>query len=93
VGHIAITKSALEEVNPVVDLNIPVLQLMQKLRIDVVKTVPASEMPGQRPSPAAIAQTVPIPTPTPAQPPATVAVPMPAAPNGHERVSNLPPLD
>ncbi len=93
VGHIAITKSALEEVNPVVDLNIPVLQLMQKLRIDVVKTVPASEMPGQRPSPAAIAQTVPIPTPTPEQPPATVAVPMPAAPNGQERISNLPPLD
>jgi hypothetical protein len=29
VGHIAITKSALQEVNPIVDLNIPVFQLMK----------------------------------------------------------------
>jgi hypothetical protein len=37
-GHIAVVKSALEEVNPLVDVNAPVLQLMQKLRIEVVRT-------------------------------------------------------
>ena len=50
VGHIAITKSALEEVNPIVDLNVPVLQLMQSLKIEIVKTVPKSDMPAP-PSP------------------------------------------
>jgi hypothetical protein len=45
VGHIAITKSALEEVNPIVDLNVPVLQLMQSLKIEIVKTVPKNAMP------------------------------------------------
>ena len=45
VGHIAISKSALEEVNPIVDLNTPVLQLMESLRIEIVKTVAKSDMP------------------------------------------------
>lgn len=40
VGHIAITKTALSEVNPLADLNAPVLQLMEKLKIEVLKTVP-----------------------------------------------------
>jgi hypothetical protein len=40
VGHIAITKTALAEVNPLVDLNVPVLQLMEHLQIDVLKTDP-----------------------------------------------------
>ena len=40
VGHIAITKSALEEVNPLVDLNLPILQLMEDIKIKVVKVVP-----------------------------------------------------
>jgi hypothetical protein len=40
VGHIAILKTALEEVNPLVDLNMPILQMMENLRIKVVKTVP-----------------------------------------------------
>ena len=40
VGHIAITKTALEEINPLVDLNGPVLQLMENLQIIVLKTVP-----------------------------------------------------
>jgi hypothetical protein len=45
VGHIAISKSALEEVNPIVDLNVPVIQLMQSLKIDIVKTVSKNAMP------------------------------------------------
>jgi hypothetical protein len=40
VGHIAITKSALEEVNPLVDLNLPVLQMMENIQITLLKTVP-----------------------------------------------------
>ena len=42
VGHIAITKSALEEVNPLTDLNLPILQLMQNIDIQVLKVVPKS---------------------------------------------------
>jgi hypothetical protein len=38
VGHIAIAKSALADVNPLVDLNLPILQLMQNLKITVLKT-------------------------------------------------------
>ena len=64
VGHIAITKSALEEVNPIVDLNTPVFQLMQSLKIEVVKTVAKSDMPTLPPQP--IAQTSPESSPTPA---------------------------
>jgi len=45
VGHIAITKSALEQVNPIVDLNTPVLNMMKSLKIEVVKTVTKDEMP------------------------------------------------
>jgi hypothetical protein len=45
VGHIAITKSALEEVNPIVDLNTPVLNMMQSMKIDIVKTVTKEDMP------------------------------------------------
>jgi len=81
VGHIAITKSALEEVNPIVDLNMPILQLMESLKIDVVKTVPKSQMPSA-PAPP------PSPTPVPVantQPPLPQPVP--------ERTSSLPPLD
>jgi len=82
VGHITITKSALEEVNPIVDLNMPVLQLMQSLKIGVIKTVPKSEVdaaPAPPSKPAPVAKTEPAPAPTPPQP--------------QQRVSNLPPLD
>jgi hypothetical protein len=44
VGHIAITKTALEEINPLADLNLPILQLMQDLKIDVLKTVPKAPL-------------------------------------------------
>jgi hypothetical protein len=43
VGHIAITKTALEAVDPLVDLNAPVWQLMESLKIEVLKTVSKSE--------------------------------------------------
>ncbi|MCE0522491.1 MAG: transglutaminase-like domain-containing protein [Methylacidiphilales bacterium] len=53
VGHIAITKSALEEVDPMIDLNAPIFQLMQSLKIEVVKTVGKRDMPlTAAPSPA-----------------------------------------
>jgi hypothetical protein len=39
IGHIAIVKSALADINPMVDLNMPILQLMQNLKITVLKTV------------------------------------------------------
>ncbi len=45
VSHIAILKTALEEIDPLVDLNMPILQLMQNLKIDVVKTVPKTPAP------------------------------------------------
>jgi hypothetical protein len=55
-GHIAINKSALEEVNPIVDLNVPIFQLMKSLKIEIVKTVSKSDMPPP------VAQTSPAPT-------------------------------
>jgi hypothetical protein len=93
VGHITITKSALEEVNPVVDLNVPVLQLMESLKIEVVKTVPKSEMPAAVAPvpPPAVAQTAPAPAPAPAPPTPSEPAPVPTA--SPQRVSNLPPLD
>jgi len=80
VGHIAITKSALEEVNPIVDLNMPILQLMENLKITVVKTVPKSEMPVPvvpPPQPAPVAQATPPPAPSPVP---VAPVPPPPAP-------------
>ena len=52
VAHIAISKSALEEVNPIVDLNTPVFQLMENLKIEIVKTVAKSDMPPARTNPS-----------------------------------------
>jgi hypothetical protein len=93
VGHIAITKSALEEVNPIVDLNMPILQLMESLKIDVVKTVPESEMPA---APAPTPQLSPVaqiqPALTPAQTPPPAA-PTPASYPPPQQTSSLPPLD
>ncbi|MBI4023386.1 MAG: transglutaminase domain-containing protein [Verrucomicrobia bacterium] len=36
VGHIAIAKIALQETNPMIDLTVPLLQAMEKLKIDVL---------------------------------------------------------
>lgn len=64
VGHIAISKSALEEVNPIVDLNTPVFQLMKSLKIEIVKTIMKDDMP--KPAP-----------PAPPKPPPVAAVSTP----------------
>jgi hypothetical protein len=50
IGHIAITKTALDDVNPLVDLDTPVLHLLEHLKIEVVKTVP--KVGGPAPLPA-----------------------------------------
>ena len=50
VGHIAITKTALEEVNPLADLNAPILQLMENIKITVVKLVPKTNAPKPTPT-------------------------------------------
>jgi hypothetical protein len=82
VGHIAITKSALEEVNPIVDLNTPIFNLMESLKIEVVKTVAKQDMPPvPRPESPVIhppvAETMPAPS---AEPSVPVVPPTPAAP-------------
>ncbi len=40
VGHIALAKTALQEVNPLAELTMPVLNLMQNLQIEVLSTQP-----------------------------------------------------
>jgi hypothetical protein len=90
VGHIAISKSALEEVNPVVDLNTPVFQLLQSLKIEIVKTVARSDMPPiPRPSapasPPPVAETSPDSSPIPAD---QLPAQLPPAP-----APGPPPLD
>jgi hypothetical protein len=62
VGHITITKTALEEVNPLIDLNAPILQLMQNLKVEVLKTVPK---PAPAPPPSSPDATAPPPPSTP----------------------------
>lgn len=37
-GHIVITKTALEEIHPLVELNAPILQLLEHLKITVLRT-------------------------------------------------------
>jgi Transglutaminase-like superfamily len=98
VGHIAITKSALEEVNPIVDLNTPVFQLMESLKIEVVKTVAKRDMPAlisATPPPAQMAQTPAVARPTVSiSPPPAPSTSSPAAATPPpERTSSLPPLD
>jgi hypothetical protein len=65
VGHIAITKSALEEVNPVVDLNAPIVRMMDSLKIEIVRVTTKRDMPARAPV---------------AVPPAPAAVSTPSAP-------------
>jgi hypothetical protein len=72
VGHIAIAKTALAEINPLIDLNTPVLQLMQNLKIEIEKTVPKSRMP----KPVVAPKSKP-PAPIPALAPAPAVNPSP----------------
>jgi hypothetical protein len=85
VGHIAITKSALEEVNPIVDLNTPVFQLMESLKIEIVKTVAKRDMPLPA-SPLPVAETSPAPSSVSSTRVAPQTSPAPTP-------SSLPPLD
>ncbi len=86
VGHIAITKSALEEVNPIVDLNTPIFQLMESLKIRVVNTVPKDEMPVPAPPIAEVS-----PAPSTSAPSTAPMAPPPPTPTPVRR--SLPPLD
>jgi len=89
VGHIAISKTALEEVNPLVELNAPVLQLMESLKIEIVKTVSKSEAAAQVAAKAAAKQAAAslnhVPVPSPATPARTSPNSPPAS------SSRLPP--
>jgi hypothetical protein len=83
IGHIAILKSPLADIDPMVDLNMPILSLMENLHIEVLKTVTRQEL-GSQPADAARdnaipapilhapatlpAVTTPVPTPAPAAP-------------------------
>jgi hypothetical protein len=82
VGHIAIAKTALSEINPLIDLNMPVLQLMQNLTIEIEKIVPKSQMP--KPAlplkpvePASVPVTNPSPAPVASPPPVTTQPSLP----------------
>ena len=86
VGHIAITKSSLDEVNPVVDLNTPVLQLLESLKIEIVKTVAKADMP-PIPHPSAPA----LPPPIAATSPAAATTPEPSPVPVEEIPPQLPP--
>ena len=84
VGHIAVTKSALSEINPQVDLQGPLLQLLDNLKLEVVKLVPKSQMVLPSPSKPVVAPATVAPSPTvvPAQVSPTPApvTPQPTAP-------------
>jgi hypothetical protein len=89
VGHIAITKSALEEVNPIVDLNTPVFDLMNSLKIEIVKTVTKEDMP-----PVVRHESAALPAPlaeTPSAQPIRASASTPATPPPPRRT--LPPID
>jgi hypothetical protein len=70
VGHIAIAKTALEEINPLMDLNTPILQLMENLKIEVIKTVPKVAISSAPLPTSAVPPTTPpaYTTPSPASP-------------------------
>jgi len=91
VGHIAITKSALEEVNPMVDLNAPVLKMMASLKIEVVTTVAKRDMPPVvRPQPPVAPAPI-VETPVPSNTPAAREIPPPFP--QPSRPTNFPPPD
>jgi hypothetical protein len=83
VGHITITKTALSEVNPLIDLNAPVLQLMENLKIEVVKIVPKPAAPVPTPEPSAPTSE----TPTTRIPAASAPAPyVPSAPKPNQPI-------
>ena len=69
IGHIAILKSALADINPMIDLNMPILTLMEDLHITVLKTVPRGQPgpavpPAPAPAPVSAATVPPAPQPS-----------------------------
>ena len=50
IGHIAILKSALADIDPMVDLNMPILSLMENLHIEVLKTVSKQDLLPSQPA-------------------------------------------
>jgi len=75
VGHIAVTKTALDEINPLVDLQAPLLELMDNLKIEVEKVVAKSDMPQPESTPKPTAQISPASTESPAPIPKTTSSP------------------
>jgi hypothetical protein len=87
VGHIAIFKSALAEIDPMVDLNMPILTLMENLHITVLKLVPKSAL--TQPALAPVLPSLPAPM---LQAPSTVpavSAPAPAASPSPAASSNI----
>ncbi len=76
IGHIAILKSALADIDPMVDLNLPILQLMENLHVTVLKTVRRQDLTPSAPArlSAPLLQ-------APAAMPAVTAPPAAPAPN------------
>lgn len=70
VGHIAIMKSALADIDPMVDLNMPVLTLMENLHITVLKTATRDQLAPAAPASAPVtpAPVSPAPAPPATQP-------------------------
>jgi hypothetical protein len=84
VGHIAIAKTALEEIDPLIDLNMPILQLMENLKIEVIQTVPKAPIALAPPTPVSIPDNLPTPPPpTPAAPPTSPPAYSTPAPSSH----------
>lgn len=80
VGHIAIAKTALEEINPLIDLNTPIMDLMQNLKIDVLKTVPKATLSLAPSGPVATPENLsPAPTAPSTPPTAASSTPSPAS--------------
>jgi hypothetical protein len=80
IGHIAILKSALADIDPMVDLNMPILSLMENLHIEVLKTVTRQEL-GSQPADVSKGGGLPtIPPPVLHAPAALPAVSTPQAP-------------
>ena len=84
IGHIAIFKSALDDIDPMVDLNMPILTLMQNLHVTVLKTV-ARNQHGPTATPELAAPILRAPSTLPAvSVPAATAAPRPPLPPGFD---------
>ena len=79
IGHIAILKSALADINPMIDLNMPILTLMEDLHVTVLKTVRRDQLAPARPeTTGSVAPMTAAPVPMVPAPPAPVPAPPPS---------------